>query len=172
MKRTISFILATIFLITVFSSCSPKNKSAMYVVDGAYNLTPQEYIDAMNQHIENQADDRYKTISDFVNSGEEIEILSFRLTVEFETNDDGKISRITYNWDAVNASIITAATMLIGSTIGMISPDDGENVIQSLDMMNPNYPKYSTEAASGETVYKYSVYGYGDYNTLVIEPAS
>ena len=171
MKKLLSLGLATLLILSCLAGCSSGSKASIYIKDGAYNLTPQQYIDAVNAVIEEQGDSRYSTIPDFVASEEKIEICSFRFTLALTTNDDGYITKFDFDWDAESRDAYNTAPFIIGLTIGSIAPDEAGNAVWAkLDMMDIVSPKYSTEASSNGTVFSYDCYGHGVFNRLIISP--
>ena len=173
MKRIVACLLAVCLLVLPSCSGQPK-KSAMYPVNGAYNLTPQEYIDAVNAIVEKQGDSRYKTIPDFEESGKAISVWGINIEVKIDTNDAGKITQIKYEWTITSLEVATAATFLVGLTIGMLSSssDNADTIIDQLDMLATGYSSYETSCTMDGSDYDFFCFGGGKYNWLTITPAT
>lgn len=172
MKKKTAFVLACLMSLAALCSCGQSDKSAMYPVDGAYNLTPQEYIDAINANVENQGDSRYKTIPDFEASGEAISVWGMNIEVKIDTNDSGYITQIKYEWIIGSLEISNAATFLVGLTISMLSADNSESIIDQLDMLRTGFTgsSYETNCTMDGSNYSFFCFGNGKYNWLTITP--
>jgi hypothetical protein len=142
----------------------------MYVINGAYNMTPQQHIDRINELVENENDSRYKTIPDYDPEASSIRIVSVYLEVSIDTNDDGYITAIEYSWETSSKSVQTAATYLVGMTICLLAPDDAEAIVDHLDMTATGYPIYDTSYVANGTDFVYSAIVYGKYNTFTVAP--
>lgn len=156
-------------LALTLAGCSA-SKPDMYVEDGAYNLSAQEYIDRINEVVAIQNDSRYLEIPDFESSGETIEINSFFLEVKISTNTDGNITEIKYSWDGYRNDIGYSVGLYAGYTMELLGFGDSEAVYDQLDMMNPASAGYETSYSEAGTLFSYLVYGYGQYNHLTIAP--
>ena len=142
----------------------------MYIEDGAYNLSAQEYIDRINEVVAIQNDSRYLEIPDFETSGETIEIDSFFLEVKISTDTDGNITEIKYSWDGARDDIGYSVGLYTGYTMELLGFSDSDAVYDQLDMMNPASTGYETSYSEAGTLFSYWVYGYGQYNHLTIAP--
>lgn len=156
-------------LALTLAGCSA-SKPDMYVEDGAYNLSAQEYIDRINEVVAIQNDSRYLEIPDFESSGETIEIDSFFLEVKISTNTDGNITEIKYSWDGARDDIGYSVGLYTGYTMELLGFGDSDAVYDQLDMMNPASTGYETSYSEAGTLFSYWVYGYGQYNHLIIAP--
>ena len=156
-------------LALTLAGCSA-SKPDMYVEDGAYNLSAQEYIDRINEVVAIQNDSRYLEIPDFETSGETIEIDSFFLEVKISTNTNGNITEIKYSWDGARDDIGYSVGLYTGYTMELLGFGDSDAVYDQLDMMNPASTGYETSYSEAGTLFSYWVYGYGQYNHLTIAP--
>lgn len=175
MKRVCAGLLAFCLLVMCGCSSGNTNKNIMYVVDGAYNLTPQEFIDLINQVIEGQDNADYKPISDFEESDKSINIGGIHSSIRFSTNEAGKISEIKYEWNIYNF-YAEEATFLVGVTIQMLSAENGQAILDELKMMNPNMQQtgqssYKTSCSIDGSDYEYYSFGNMKYNWLTIHPS-
>ena len=173
MKRFCTGLLA--FCLFVMCGCSSgstqKNKNIMYVVDGAYNLTPQEYIDLMNQYLRAEGAD-YPQIPDWDDSEISIDIGSFFTQLSFSTNSEGRITRIHYDWQITkDQKQVDAAYFMIGLTIGMISPQHTTEIENELNLLGTGKSSYITECDVEGSHFYYTCAGYGKYNLLSISPS-
>lgn len=172
-KTLFAFGLAVLLSIGLCSCQGQKNNAAknseMYVVTDAYNLTPQEYIDRVNEIVESTGDSRYKTIPDFEKSGSVIYV-SLPISVTIDTNDAGFITRIKFDWKSTSSATQTAATFLVGTTICMLSVDNADAIIEQLDMTATGVSSYETTCTMDGSTYDYFVFGDGKYNWLTITP--
>ena len=150
-------------LALTLAGCSA-SKPDMYVEDGAYNLSAQEYIDRINEVVAIQNDSRYLEIPDFESSGETIEIDSFFLEVKISTNTDGNITEIKYSWDGARDDIGYSVGLYTGYTMELLGFGDSDAAYDQLDMMNPASTGYETSYSEAGTLFSYWVYGYGQYN--------
>lgn len=142
----------------------------MYVVNGAYNLAPQEFIDYINECVEAQNDSKYKTIPPFEESGKKIDIIS-GVSVTFETNDAGKISKIEYSWVGTYSDTISVIGLLMGITIGSLTPEtDQDAILEELNMMSMEKSSYDTYSEANGSTFWYSSVEYAKYNFLTITP--
>ena len=151
------------------AGCSA-SKPDMYIEDGAYNLSAQEYIVRINEVVAIQNDSRYLEIPDFETSGETIEIDSFFLEVKISTDTDGNITEIKYSWDGARDDIGYSVGLYTGYTMELLGFSDSDAVYDQLDMMNPASTGYETSYSEAGTLFSYWVYGYGQYNHLTIAP--
>lgn len=173
MKRIWAGLLALCLLI--MCGCSnagvPKDKNIMYVVDGAYNLTPQEYIDLVNQALDREQKD-YAKIPDWDGSEPSVEIGSFFTRLSFDTNNEGKITRIHYDWQITrDQKQVDAAYFMVGITIGLISLDGINEIEAKLDMLRTGKSSYINECDAEGSHFYYTCAGYGKYNLLTITPS-
>lgn len=176
MKRFCAGLLA--FCLFVMCGCSGggAQKPIMYVVDGAYNLTPQEFIDIVNQVIKENGDSDYEELSDYSESDSKVNIGGIHSSIQFTTNAVGKISEIKYEWNIYNF-YAEEATFLVGVTIQMLSPQNGQTVLDELSMMNsgmqkPGQSSYETFCSVDESDYSYFCFGNMKYNWLTITPGT
>lgn len=169
MKRICVGFLAVCIL--VISGCSSDSaKPFMYVIDGAYNLTPQEFINRVNQHVEARNNSKYVKIPEFKESGEKIDITR-GLHLNIATNDAGKIIKIEFSWIGIYSDANENAGLLMGTTIGLLTDEEsGNRVIQELDMMNPEKVEYQSYSGCNESTFWYSSYQTAKFNFLTIEP--
>lgn len=172
MRRGITGFL--IFCLLVSCGCSggdeQKNKNIMYVVDGAYNLTPQEYIDLVNFTIESQNLD-YPMIPDWDENAILLEIDHRFIELSLKTNDSGKITDIRYHWEIKDQKQADAAYFMAGLTIGMVvGPENSQSVYDDLEMTKTGVSSYTNECDKGESHFYFISYGHGKYNDLQIHP--
>lgn len=175
MKRFCAGLLAFCLVMTCGCSGGGAQKPIMYVDAGAYNLTPQEFIDLINQTIAEQDNTDYKAISDFEESGKTINIGGIHSSICFSTNTEGKISEIKYEWNIYNFYAEEAA-FLVGVTIQILSPKNAQTVLDELKMMDlsmqkPGHSSYETSYSIDESDYEYFSFGDGKYNWLTIHPS-
>ena len=114
-------------LALTLAGCSA-SKPDMYIEDGAYNLSAQEYIDRINEVVAIQNDSRYLEIPDFETSGETIEIDSFFLEVKISTDTDGNITEIKYSWDGARDDIGYSVGLYTGYTMELLGFSDSDAV--------------------------------------------
>ena len=155
----------------LLAGCSAPSAD-MYVNEGAYNLTPQEYIDRINEIVTAQEDSRYKEIPDFLEAGDAIEIDFIYLTVEISTDDAGKITEIYYTWDATQSDVGYSIGLYLGYTIDMLGISNSDTVFDELDMMDTSSAGYETSYSENGTLFSYSTIGHGQFNYLTIRPTS
>lgn len=169
MSKKISLFLIPVIAITLAACSAPK--SDMYIENGAYNLTPQEYVDRINEVVEAQGDSRYTPIPEFQKSGDEIEIDFIYLTVEITTNDSGNITEIYYTWDGTRRGIGDNLSLYLGYTFELLGISDSSTVYETLDMMDYTYTAYETTYTENGTLFSYRMMGNGQFNYLTIEPS-
>lgn len=179
MKKILALVLVVVivlFAVLAFSnskssqSASTRN-AVLRVSDNAFNMTPQQYINLVNSAIVAQGDSRYKTIPDFVESGEQIEICWINFTLALTTNEAGYISKFEFDWKLGSDSVNNTAPFVVGYTIGCICPGEAADAVFSrLDMMDTTSPKYNTIATSNGVVFDYDCFYDGIYSELVITP--
>lgn len=168
MKKT--SIISIIVLLIMLSSCSSP-KADMYIEDGVYNLTAQEYIDRMNDAVEVQGDSRYLPIPDFEESEDTIDIDFIYLTVRLTTNDAGNIAEIYYTWDGTREDVGYSLGLYLACTLDMLGVNDTDAVYDQLDMMNYNSSSYETSYEDNGTSFSYRTMGSGQFNYLTISPS-
>ena len=168
-KKPMLFICGLLFFLLV--GCG-QAKPDMYIENKAYNLTPQEYIDAINSNVTATGDDRYLTIPDFEASEAPIDIDFIYLTVSFTTDDNGKINKIFYSWDGTRKNVGYSVGLYCGKTLDMISPKNVDSVWEKLDIMNTASNNYKTSVSDNGTLYSYQMMGSGQFNFLTITPGS
>lgn len=164
-----SLIAAGTILLVLTGCTAPK--AEMHVQDGAYSLTPQEYIDRINATVDAQGDSRYLSIPDFQASGDEIEIDFIYLTVQLSTNESGNLTEIYYTWDWTQSGIGENLGLYLGCTFSLLGIDDVNGTYDALDMMDTSYAGYETTYTENGTLFSYSMIGHGQFNYLTITPA-
>ena len=166
--------LALLVLFTLASCGGAKPEPAMKVEDGSFSLTPQEYIDYINNLIEAQNDSHYLSIPDFTESEKSIDIKGVSLYLKLTANSDGDLTEIQCHWDAKKQGTTSNAGFYLSASILMISADEdaSEKVVGELDMLDVVPPKYDTSYTLDGVQYSYSTYGHGQYNTITITPAA
>lgn len=165
-------LLCIILVIFLLMGCEAKPQPIMPVSNGAFILTPQEYIDHMNNVVEDQNDSRYLSIPEFEESDKTIDIDWIDLTLTLSTNSDGKIEKIQYKWHSSRTNADRNVNLYLSATIYMTSASSevGQAVFDNLDIGDSRTPKYSTSYTTNGVQYEYSVWGYGEYNTITIYP--
>lgn len=136
MKRFCAGLLA--FCLFTMCGCSSKEQEPiMYIVDRAYNLTPQEYIDLMNQAMESQEDGDYLTLPNWNEATAKSIWITLSFRIAFDVDDNGKITCISYHWKNTSEASNTAA-FLVGATINMltVSESQGDEIVEQLDMFD------------------------------------
>lgn len=169
-KLTSVLCLSLLFLLTACGNSKPA--SAMSVENDAFTLTPQEYIDYLNKFVEEQRDSRYLTVPDFTESGKEIDVSKWYLTLKLIENDEGKLTEIQWDWDSTRNGTTFNAAAYFGTTLYMISADadTADAVISELSMLDSAPPRYETSYVSNDVLYSYSTFGHAQYNTITISP--
>lgn len=168
MKKVKIALISVFCLVTLVGCSSPK--SDMYVEDGAYNLSAQEYIDRINEVVAQQNDSRYMEIPAFEESGETIDIDFIYMELEISTDDNGKITELYYTWDATRDGIGQSIGLYIGYTSEMLGIDS-DTVYDELDMMDTSSAGYETSYCEADTLFAYRTIGYGRFNYLTIKPS-
>jgi hypothetical protein len=174
MKNLFSFALALLLLVSLASCGGSKPEPAMKVEDGSFNLTPQEYIDYINNLIEAENDSRYLSIPDFTKSEKSIDVKGNNLYLTLTSDSDGKLTEIRCHWNAKKQGTTSNAGFYLSASILMISADEDapEKVVGELDMLDTVSPMYDTSYTLDGALYSYSTYGHGQYNTITITPAT
>lgn len=183
-----SIISLTLVLGLVLCGCTtpavtetPEPTAAMFVEDGAYNLTPQELIDQLNSFIDYQGDSRYYQIPDYTTSGGDICIESGKIiqgnnvTLQLFENNSGNLSKVVVEWEEWEPTLESRNTYnaIVTFLISAICPENGERnqVLDRLDMDASGTPKYTTTASSNGTQFTYEYTLKGMYTYLTVEPA-
>lgn len=169
MKKAFSLLLLIIVVLSL-AACSA-SKSNSLIENGAYNITPQEYIDKINSVVEDQGDSRYLQIPSFQESGDKIEIDFIYLTLELTTNDEGNITEIYYEWNAARQGIGYSLGLYLGCTCQLLGISNSDAVFDELDMMDYTSSGYETTYTDNGTLFSYSTIGNGQFNYLTICPA-
>ncbi len=168
MKKAISLSLLIIVVLSL-AACSA-SKSNSLIENGAYNITPQEYIDKINSVVDDQEDSRYLHIPDFEDSGDSIDIDFIYLTLELTTNDIGNITEIYYTWDGSRQDVGYSLGLYLGYTCELLGISNSDTIFDKLDMMNYTSPSYETTCTENGTLFSYSTIGSGQFNYLTICP--
>lgn len=168
MKKAISLSLIFIIVLSLAACSAPKSNSL--IENGAYNITPQEYIDKINSVVEDQGDSRYLPIPDFQDSGDMIDIDFIYLTLELTTNDAGNITEIYYTWDATRQGVGYSLGLYLEYTCQLLGISNSDAVFDELDMMNYTSSSYETTYTDNGTLFSYSTIGNGQFNYLTICP--
>lgn len=169
MRRIFAGLLA-LCLLTMCGCSGGNQKPIMYVVDGAYNLTPQEYIDLMNQTMDNQKDGDYLTLPNWDERVVHTINVTLSFDIRFDVNDEGKITGISYHWKNTTESANTAV-FLVGVTINILtaSENQGNEIAEQLDMLNFQKKSYEkTYNANGSHFYYLSA-EYGEHNWFSVD---
>ena len=170
MKKSVVPVLLSILLLC---GCTSNSKSPeLSAGSSSFNLTPQEYIDKINEVVQLQKDSRYLEIPDFEASGDNIEIIFLDLNLELTTDENGYLTKIFYTWDAGHKDIGYSLGLYLGFTCEMIAPDEGDLIIDKLDMMDAASEHYETSCTYNGIRFSYRMMGSGEFNYLTIEPAS
>lgn len=168
MKKFLFAVMVSVFVLSL-TACGSSNNAEMYVKDGAFNLTAQEYIDALNEVVEMQNDSRYLSIPDFEKSGDFIEIDSIYCSVKLDTNDEGYLTHIWYSWNGTRRDIGYSIGLYSGMTFELLAPDESDSISDQLDMMNTSSKNYETSATVNGTQVDYEMMS--QFNYLNIYPA-
>lgn len=169
MKRFCAGLLA--FCLLVMCGCTSENqKSIMYVVDGAYNLTPQEYIDLMNQTMDNQKDSDYLALPNWAERQAHTISVTLSFDISFDVNDEEKITRISYHWKNTTEAANTAV-FLVGVTINILttSENQGNEIVEQLDMLNFQKKSYEKTYDSNGSHFYYLSAEYGEHNWFSVD---
>jgi len=169
MKKLLSLALALLMSVSL-AACGSGNKPLMYISDNAYNITPEEYIGTLNETVEDQQDSRYLSIPEFKNSDEDIDIDRMNLSLTLTTNDDGLITKISYDWDGTKENVVGTVGLLLYTTCYMLSPETYESDFDDLDLMDTSSNHYETYCNVNGTKLSYSTMENGKFNTLNIAP--
>ena len=170
MKRICVGLLTVCLFVTCGCSGSTQ-KQRMYVVNGAYNLTPQEYIDLSNQFMESQKDGEYFLIPDWDTAEANKVYVTESFYISFKVNDEGKITRILYQWRGLTEESYSAA-FLIGATMEMISPGNGDIISEQLDLFNSSEKSIDNNYAIDGSLFYYTSLNYRraeSFSVYVIE---
>lgn len=170
MKRVCAGLLAFCLLVTC--GCAGTGQQPyMHVVDGAYNLTPQEYINLMNQTMDDQEDGDYLTLPNWEDRKTEHTInITISFDITFDLNDDGKIVRIAYHWKNTTEAANTAA-FLVGVTISMLSTssDEANEIAKQLDMFKTGKRSYENTCIMNGSEFYYLSGSYGEHNWFSVD---
>lgn len=174
MKKFSSLTAVLLLLISLAACSGAKPDSVMRVADGSFSLTPQEYIDYINNLIESQGGSDFLPIPDFTESEKTIDIESTHLSLKLTANDDEKLTEIQWHWDAKKQDTTSNIGFYLGASILMISANEDaqEEIVNGLNMLDTAPPKYDTSYTLDGVLYSYSTYGHGQYNTITITPAT
>lgn len=163
--------ILSILLISCLSlvGCT-KTTPIMYVENGVYNLTAQDYIDRINAEVAAQNDSRYLQIPDFSVSDEAINIDWIYLTVRITTDSNEKIKEIQYSWNGTRTDVGYSIGLYCGMTVEMLAEGESGSAMDTLDMMDYTSVSYETSYTVNGTVLEYSTIGGGEFNWLTIRP--
>lgn len=172
-KKMKKSVLSGLLCILLLCGCASNSSSPeLSAENGSFSLTPQEYIDKINEVVQLQEDSRYLEIPDFEASGDNIEIIFLDLNLELTTDENGYLTKIFYTWDAGRKDIGYSLGLYLGFTCEMIAPDEGDLIIDKLDMMDAVSEHYETSCTYNGIHFSYRMMGSGEFNYLTIEPAS
>lgn len=168
-KKLLSLIVLAMSLFT-FVSCSndATNSSAVKIKNGSYLLTPKEYIDFINQNVENMGDSRYLKIPDYVESGETIDIDFIYCSLKITEDGNGNISNIAYYWDGKRSDIGYSIGLYCSATFDYFSGGQIDEIFNKLDIMNLSVNQYETTCINNGSLYSYKKMG--EFNWLTISP--
>lgn len=172
-KKMKKLVLPVLLSILLLCGCTSNSKPPeLSAGNGSFNLTPQEYIDKINEVVQLQEDSRYLEIPDFEASGDNIEIIFLDLNLELTTDENGYLTKIFYTWDSGRKNIGYSLGLYFGLTFEMIAPDEEDLIFDKLDMMDAASEHYETGCTYNGIHFSYSMMGSGQFNYLTIEPAS
>ena len=174
MKKISSLAVVLLSLFSLAACGGSKSEPAMKVENDSFSLTPQEYIDYVNNLIEIQDDSSFLTIPDFTESGKTIYIESTHLSLKLTANDGGKLTEIQWHWNAKKQDTTSNIGFYLGVSVLMVSANEdaqGE-IVDGLNMFDTTPPEYDTSYTLDGVLYSYSTYGHGQYNTITITPTS
>ena len=164
MKRLITGLLA-FCLIAMCGWNDGSRKPTMYPANGAYNLTPQEYIDLANKTTGRQKDGDYLKIPDWDERAAHTVDVTPSFNITLSENDEGKITRISYHWKNTTEAANTAV-FLVGVTINMLTTSEkqAKEVAAQLDMFKAQKRSYETEYDANGSHFYYLSADYGEHN--------
>lgn len=104
------------------------------VVDGAFNCTPQEFIDGLNTTVEQANNDVIYSIRDYPGNGKELQIDSTSLTLTLSENSDGKLTKVYLYWYSGdnNENVITSAGCYCGYILSHLASADADDISSSI----------------------------------------
>lgn len=166
MKKILAVLLCicAVFL----TSCGSSSNPSVKIEDGAYVMTPENYISSLNQVVEDVGDSRYLKIPEYLGSDESIEIDSIHCTLEITESENGNIANISYFWNGERKDIGYSVGLYFNATFDYFSGGEQEEIFNKLDIMNLSTDQYETTCKNNGTLYSYKKMG--PYNWLTISP--
>lgn len=166
-------VVPMVLSIALICGCTPSSSTPeLYAIKGSFNLTPQEYIDKVNEIVQIQEDSRYLEIPEFKESGDVIDIIFLDLTLKLETDSNGYITEIKYTWDGYREGVGYSLGLYLALTSDMIAPGNVDLIVNEMDMMDTSYNNYETSYTYNGIHFSYRMMGDGSSNYLTIEPVS
>lgn len=179
MKKIVAYILPIAMLLSL-AACASSQGADLYVVNGHYNMGPQELIDAINYGIDQTGDSRYCKYPDFIASGETVKsegkhiIGDDNASLTLYTDGEQQLNKIVIEWVEFRPSQEARNTynFTVDAIIGGLAPrkSDSSAVFSALDMDAYGTNEYTTTTTvnGSRLTYKYRLNGM--YRDLIIEP--
>lgn len=170
MKRKILILFILLISLFMFVSCGngSSDNSTVKIENGSYLLTPEEYIEFINQCVESTTDSRYLEIPEYTESGESIDIDYIHCTLTIEENENGNIYEIAYYWNGNRKDIGYSIGLYCSATFDYFSGGQIDEIFDKLDMMNLSTNQYETSCTNNGSLYSYKKMG--EFNWLTISP--
>lgn len=172
MKKIVAGLLALTLLLLSACGNGTNNSKTSIISNGAYNMTPQEYIDKINENVELQNDSRYLTVPPFEKSGDKLQIDFIYCDLTLTTDENNNITKIHYTWDGTRRDIGYSIGMFCAVTFDTLSPGNIDAIHAELDMMNVSSKNYETSATSNGSTFEYRMMSQFNYLTIYPTPVN
>lgn len=124
MKKIMAVTIVLCLFAFILSGCGQRNtEPVFYAENGAFNCSPQELIDYLNDAAEEA--DCY-TIPDYINDEEEIEINSVTMTMNFRC-DGGNVQKMELYWGDYEENMF-ASGVYCGALLTALFPEDSNRI--------------------------------------------
>lgn len=165
-----AIIICTVLYFNFRSELSHSTYGELTVSYGPYSITPQAYIDALNQAVAEKEDSRFWALPAFTASGEPIDIRDGAMTLTLTAAQNGRLSKIEWAWDGAAKDVGMSLALYTSVTFEMISIKETPAIARQLDMVNTSFDAYETAATANRSRLTYSATQGARFSRLTIQP--
>lgn len=170
MLGLVATLICTVLYFNFRSELSHSAYGELRAFSISYSITPQAYIDALNQAVAEKEDSRFWAVPAFTVSGEPIDIRDGAMTLTLTAAQNGRLSKIEWAWDGAAKDVGMSLALYTSVTFDMISIKEAPAIARKLDMVNTSFDAYETAATANRSRLTYSATQGARFSRLTIQP--